>query len=63
MAANMQQHMAGAGPMMGQQVRRGPSNGLHQLVYQTLVTSAPPLTGGWQTDITIQDRMPRLLGL
>jgi hypothetical protein len=63
MAANMQ-HMAGAGQMMPQQVRKPSNNQIHQLVYQSMVQSQPPPnTMGWQASISINDRMSKTLNL
>jgi hypothetical protein len=63
MAANMQ-HMAGAGQMMPQQVRRPNNNQIQQMVYQNLVQNTPPPNSmGWQSNVTINDRMGKTLNL
>ena len=63
MAANMQ-HMAGAGQMMPQQLRKPTVNQLPQVVYQTLTQSTPPLNAGtWQSNVVISDRMSKTMDL
>lgn len=64
MAANMQQHMAGAGQMMPQQLRRPNATQLQQLVYQNLVQNTPPTNGmSWQSNVSIPDRMGKTMDL
>ena len=63
MAANMQQ-MAGAGPMMPQQLRRPTSHQLQQLVYQNLLQNSQPAHGStWQANVSLNDRMGKAMDL
>lgn len=63
MAANMQ-HMAGAGQMMPQQLRKPSTNQLQQIVYQNLVQHTQPFTGiCWQANVPICDRMGKTMNL
>ncbi|KAL5626839.1 hypothetical protein FOBRF1_001182 [Fusarium oxysporum] len=63
MAANMQ-HMAGAGQMMQQPMRKPTPNQLQQIVYQNLVQHTQPFTGiCWQANVAISDRMGKTMNL
>ena len=65
MAANMQ-HMAG-GPMLAQQQaqRRAMGNAnqdIAAVVSQSLMNQ-PPIMNGWQTTLSIQDRLGKIMNL
>lgn len=63
MAANMQ-HMAGAGQMGPQQMRKPMPGQLQQIVYQNLVqNTAPPNGLTWQSNVSIGDRLGKTLDL
>jgi hypothetical protein len=63
MAANMQ-HMAGAGQMMQQQMRKGSHPQLQQIVYQNLVQHTQPFTSlCWQSNVTVLDRLGKTMNL
>ncbi|EHK41406.1 hypothetical protein TRIATDRAFT_84787 [Trichoderma atroviride IMI 206040] len=63
MAANMQ-HMAGAGQMMPQQMRKPTATQLQQAVYQNIQQNTPPLNGmTWQSSFTVNERMGKTLEL
>jgi hypothetical protein len=67
MAANFQQHMGGAGPMMPQQQPQRPSGTtftgqIQQHIYQTLAAQTGQLTG-WQAEVSIQERMALVFNL
>jgi hypothetical protein len=64
MAANMQQHMAGAGQMMPQQLRKPTASQLQQAVYQNIQQNTPPLNGmTWQSNFSVNERMGKTLDL
>ncbi|PTB46245.1 hypothetical protein M441DRAFT_128525 [Trichoderma asperellum CBS 433.97] len=63
MAANMQ-HMAGAGQMMPQQLRKPTASQLQQAVYQNIQQNTPPLNGmTWQSNFSVNERMGKTLDL
>jgi hypothetical protein len=63
MAANMQ-HMAGAGQMMPQQMRKPTATQLQQAVYQNIQQNTPPLNGmTWQSNFSVNERMGKTLEL
>ena len=63
MAANMQ-HMAGAGQMMPQQVRRPNNPQLQHVVYENLVSNPPPVNPvSWQSGIPINERLSKTMTL
>lgn len=64
MAANMQ-HMAAAGQMMPQQMRKPNQNSaLQQYVYTYLMQNTPPTNGmSWQANVTIGTRLGNALNL
>lgn len=63
MAANMQ-NMAGAGHMLQQhtQQMRNPNSQVHSSIF-TRLSNAPTPPMGWQTQVSVSDRMARTLDL
>lgn len=58
------QHMAGAGQMMQQQMRKGSHPQLQQIVYQNLVQHTQPFTSlCWQSNVTVLDRLGKTMNL